>query len=305
MGKSIHTIDSHVTYRKGQVTTGDPDVGKVACGPGTAHPVPATLDQIAEIFYRVRDTKISGGKYTMERTDLPELTYKYEGMFNNASPPAHNYHIGGSGEWLQHVTRGYFFGADSPNKGWLKHHCDPVYTSPIGGDWHDAKDEFCMWPDDDLYTGPTGANHEVVTGYSGGSESAPSFYGPYYKRTLPQTDPTPDIVTYYGDRSRFGFTPEVAFTGAASPFDPAATLYPRISWGNGTWFFGSEFGSEASTGSAEIVLSSSTLLIPIRASRSGYTVSMTSSPRLTVTKWWPYAKPDGSPVWDAETGLST
>ena len=63
MGKNIHTIDSHVTYRKGELTTGTPSKGKVACGPGTAYPVPATLDQIAEIFYRVRNTIISGGEY--------------------------------------------------------------------------------------------------------------------------------------------------------------------------------------------------------------------------------------------------
>ena len=299
MSVEVNTLEFRETYVKGQVTTGDPDVGFVACGPGTAHPVPATLDQIAEIFYRVRDTKISGGEYTMESTELP---YKYAGLFNTGPLPAHNYHIEQSGDWLQHVIRGYSFGAESPNEGWLKHHCDPVYTSPIGGDFHDAKDEFCMWPDDDVYTGSMGANHEILTGYSGGSVSAPSVYGPYYKRTWLRPDPTPDVVTYYGDRSTFVFYPQVAFTGAASPFDPAATLYPRIFWGNNTWFFGSEFGSEASTGSAEIVLSSSTLLIPIRASRSGYTVNMTSPPKLTVTKWWPYAKPDGSPVWNSTTG---
>lgn len=304
MGKNIHTIDSHVTYRKGELTTGTPSKGRVACGPGTAYPVPATLDQIAEIFYRVRNTEMSGGEYTAEHATYPEYNLKYEGLFNTGSIPAHNYHIDDSGGWQQDVRRGYSFYESSTNKGWLKHHCDPVYTSPIGGDFHDAKDEFCMWPDDGVYVGTRGANHFAGTYSPYSSESAPSVYGPYYKRIYPQPDPTPDEITYRGDSSSFGFSPQVAFIGAVSPFDPAATLYPAISWSNSTWNFNSTFGSEASNGSAEIVLSSSTLLIPIRLYIPAYTTALTSSPRLTVTEWWPYAKPDGSPVWNAATGLS-
>jgi hypothetical protein len=143
--------------------------------------------------------------------------------------------------------------------------------------------------------------------------SAPSAYGPYRKREersyFEEEDGSisyDDETSYDGDISDFVFSPQVAFIGAESPFDPAATLYPGISWRNlnTTYDFTSMFGSEASNGSAEVVLSSSTLLIPIRVAIPDYSVVLTSSPRLTVTKWWPYAKSNGSPAWNENTGAS-
>ena len=335
MGKNIHTIDSHVTYRKGELTTGTPSTGKVACGPGTAYPVPATLDQIAEIFYRVRNTIISGGEYTAEYETEAFRTI-YTGMFNASSPPTHNFRqeqYGGDG-WAQRIRRGHTFSSTSTNEGWIKHHCGPVYTdehSLVFGDYHDAEDEFCMWPDTGVvdlvdisqpfqYLQPgaysphaqVGANHYAENNGSYNA-SPPSAYGPYRKREERTYFEEEDgSISYYdetlydGDTSDFVFNPQVAFIGADSPFDPAATLYPGISWRNltNTYSFTSMFGSEASNGSAEVVLSSSTLLIPIRLYISAYTTALTSSPRLTVTEWWPYANPDGSPVWNAATGLS-
>jgi len=331
MGVQVNTIDSHVTYRKGELTTGTPSTGKVACGPGTAYPVPATLDQIAEIFYRVRNTIISGGEYTAEYA-TEALRIRYTGMFNASSPPAHNFQQEqyNGGGWAQTIRRGHTFSSTSTNEGWIKHHCGPVYTDEYAsyfGDYHDAEDEFCMWPDTGVvnlvdidqpfqYLQPSaysphtqvGANHYAENSGSY-NVSAPSAYGPYRvteERTYFEDDPMNDETWYDGDTSDFVFNPQVAFVGADSPFDPAATLYPGISWRNisNTYDFTSMFGSEASNGSAEVVLSSSTLVIPIRVAIPDYSVVLTSSPKLTVTEWWPYAKSDGTPAWDADTGAS-
>ena len=331
MAIQVNTIDSHVTYLKGEVTTGTPSTGKVACGPGTAYPVPATLDQIAEIFYRVRKTIISGGEYTAEYA-TESFRIIYTGAFNASSPPTHNYsseQYGGDG-WAQTIRRGHTFSSTSTNKGWIKHHCGPVYSDEYDsyfGDYHDAEDEFCMWPDTGVVDladinipvgsysvseTPVGANHYIEN--NGSFNASPtSAYGPYRKREertyFEEEDGSTsyyDETSYDGDMSDFVFSPRVAFIGAESPFDPAATLYPAITWRNdsNTYDFTSMFGSEASNGSAEVVLSSSTLVIPIRVSITDYSVGLTSSPKLTVTKWWPYAKSNGSPAWDANTGAS-
>jgi hypothetical protein len=52
---------------KGQVTSGTPDEGFVACGDGTAFPMEVTLDQLAEIFYRVKSSETSSGSVTFQQ----------------------------------------------------------------------------------------------------------------------------------------------------------------------------------------------------------------------------------------------
>ena len=299
MSAGIHTNDLRFAFV--EKTAGE-------VGDGTAYPVPATLDQIAEIFYRVRNTIISGGEWSGVHTNFPDTYPKYVGFFNANSPPDHNYHKSGSSEWSQEVRRGYSFNASSPNVGWLEHHCDPVYSSPIGGDFHDAKDEFCMWPDDGvnsatLYGG--GFNHLAKSSTFGGLGSdseSPFIYGPYFKAT--EVD---DSIRYYGSDCRFVVYPQVAFIGADSPFDPAATLYPAIVFTSFSVYFvsfSSIFADDGEgAGTAEVVLSSGTLVIPIRLNGDGYTLTLTSSPRLTVTEWWPYAKDSPAvPVWNSATG---
>ena len=60
MADHVTIFDHRITYLPGQVTTGTPDTGFVACGSGTAYPLLVTLDQLAEIMYRVRDCSATG-----------------------------------------------------------------------------------------------------------------------------------------------------------------------------------------------------------------------------------------------------
>jgi hypothetical protein len=59
-GQGVFTPELRFQWVKGQVTSGTPDEGFVACGDGTAFPMEVTLDQLAEIMYRVRDSVCTG-----------------------------------------------------------------------------------------------------------------------------------------------------------------------------------------------------------------------------------------------------
>jgi len=59
---AVHTAMTRFTFVKGWLTGGtDPADGSVECGHGTAFPMEVTLDQVAEIFYRVKDAWFTGG----------------------------------------------------------------------------------------------------------------------------------------------------------------------------------------------------------------------------------------------------
>jgi len=100
MANGVFTRNKRFEWVDGQVTNGTPDEGFVACGDGTAFPMEVTLDQIAEIFYRVKDAWFTGGQAdwkidvfgtpsasfsaptsapTNRRLDIDSLTYQQRG----------------------------------------------------------------------------------------------------------------------------------------------------------------------------------------------------------------------------------
>jgi len=52
------------TFVKGEITSGTPATGYVACGNGTAFPMLVTIKQLDEIFYRVKDARFTDGSVT-------------------------------------------------------------------------------------------------------------------------------------------------------------------------------------------------------------------------------------------------
>jgi hypothetical protein len=66
MSQGVYTPDLRVKFVKGwhaDEEEADPEDGRVECGHGTRYPMEATLDQIAEIYYRVKDAKFTGGYF--------------------------------------------------------------------------------------------------------------------------------------------------------------------------------------------------------------------------------------------------
>lgn len=63
MGNRVTTPNLRFEFVSGWMTGGtDPADGSVECGDGTAFPMEVTLDQVAEIFYRVKDAWFTAGQ---------------------------------------------------------------------------------------------------------------------------------------------------------------------------------------------------------------------------------------------------
>jgi len=317
MGKQINTIESPITFLKGEVTTDTPSNGYTACGPGTTYPAQASLYQIGEMFLRCRNTVIEQYEVIHKRTDI---AYESSTLFNSKiNPPKQNFIDGRSDrkqlkEWKQFVSRGrYFSSSNGSNSGWLSANCDQSYSAisdglgyPTDAKYYDAKDELCVWPPEGVFQGDYlqgGLSH--VCGHFGFDQySPPSTYGAYRKNfTKRQIDDYRPETDYGYANIQFLSFPEVAFVGGDTPFSAGVKLYPNI-------FFLDEINGHSSFdsdrpfgGLAEIVLSSGTLSFPVYLTKSSHvTTQLVKPPRLKVTEWWPYAKSDGSPAWDAATG---
>ena len=296
MSKGVFTRSKLFTFVKGMVTNGTPPEGVVACGSGTSYPVVATLDQIAEMFYRVRNTKITGYEVYQEHANYPTLNSKYWALFNSNNIPATNVVRAQGIDFRRGIY--LLYDADSNLNGWVANHYGAVYQDVYGTKYADAKDELAMWP-------PYGASPQNMHHHSSNYffEETDN-YGPYSKRELPAN--YGGSVNFFPGSVTFAFPRTVAYVGGDYPFSAGVTLYPYITFRDNYWNHTSVFGGEVSSdGYAEVVLSSGTLFIPIYLQPlSGYSAQLVTAPRLEVTEWWPYAKGSPAvPVWDKDTGL--
>jgi hypothetical protein len=91
MPQAVHTRNKRFEWVKGWLTGGaDPEDGSVECGEGTAFPMEVTLDQLAEIMYRVRDAQWVSGTATRikQYLDDPEIsTFTAVTTFTSYPPP--------------------------------------------------------------------------------------------------------------------------------------------------------------------------------------------------------------------------
>lgn len=113
MSTRVATSLLRFEFVKGETTSGTPAPGFVACGDGTAFPMEVTLDQLAEIMYRVRDARWVSGTATQTLSYLnddlaPEALIAVV-TFTGYSPPSEKVELWSSESELDaaYTRRGY------------------------------------------------------------------------------------------------------------------------------------------------------------------------------------------------------
>jgi len=277
---AVSIVENRVYYVRGEETSGAPSSGYVACGAGTEFPLKVTRQELFEIYYRVKDAKFSGSLSAAYAFTTLEL------LFSTTPPPA-TYYSGTTSDVI--VQRAY---ADQG-------------TPPAN--LTNTKE---MWSA--LHSTPSGIlSHGIAIGLTHYAESFSVPLSDYYPYGL-----NVGGTTEWTARAEIAFGRRVAFVDNAAngnPFDPANDLWIEMSFAAYTedsvaakvdvYTLSTGGANEGPSGSLSIVLSNSTVTVPLIAEQFSFLVSASSSLSLVATEWWPYETTEGYPAWDANTGL--
>ena len=294
MGTQIDTIESRIRFVKKESA----DVGD-----GTAWPMLVTLDQLAEIMYRVRDAWFTAGSikvYGKTLTIQAGTTYPLvssisvdDSLYGTSYFYARGYNVSGTldGAFTSHFAAPY-----------------SIYST----DYQDCNSEIGIWfPDYGIIGSPiisAGGLTDFRCGFShivGCENSDPwSYIPPDVYTAIGIHDDAPDVSNTPA-RLVVNFTGEVAYVGD-NPFDPAAEIYLGVEM-NGSMsgggvrtkidgYYTDDTGANFVLGLAGGDSVSCKLY-------SGVTHDSIGDFVLQAQKWWPYAKSNGSPAWSETTGL--
>lgn len=305
--QGVFTHEYRTQFVTGWLTGGtDPADGSVECGDGTEFPLLVTLDQLAEILYRVRDAWFTAGELVYDPAPFVSVS------ISTADPPA----VGDVRVVSELVSgdetvsaRGYFAedaAVVAPWGGYFQAAYTPAYLVP---DIRDVGDnERAIWiPSSELTWGSTSFPVIVGTGsISWGTAFAHYLYS--YGDTSSSTEYRIVSPGSAVNPSLYLSSPlEVAWFGGVSPFDPASTLYLRMKFEIFTAvdMMVSSIYSGYPSGNLVIELSTDAVQFPLYLSSLANTLSASVAYDFVITakEWWPYAKgiPD-TPVWDSLTG---
>jgi hypothetical protein len=300
---AVSLVEPRVKFVKGWLTGGtDPEDGSVECGDGTNFCLEVTLDQLAEIAYRVRDGWFTAGSATFGGITVAIGGSAPMSRFASSEDPATIF------------GRGYTFipnelGVVSyhPNDNHLTTAYNPFDGTPDPDGHRDLKDtsEAALWMSYDAGTGfqllwanTTALNISMDCGsFNGDPATAPHGCFPL--------SPDPDD----GSCSLgFAVSPRCAYVGADDPHDPDVRLFLFCVFG---FYAISEEGSIDVAHFPQnefdvlldfdlvIELADSTLHVPLY----GEADTGTNADFVwTATKWWPYKTKAGDPAWDEDTG---
>lgn len=307
MSVGVFTRMKRVKFVSGWETGGtDPADGSVECGDGTAYPLEVTPAQLAEIFYRVKDSKLTGS-----------VTETFDGTVNiigfSGTPDAALVSGVIATDWDWFVQRGYSTDDVTGFSGMF----GSVYTASGGyagsGSFYDvAADERAMWIPDSAavdFNGPThwrtGFSHLFNSTGTANMASMPSWYLAYH-----------DLDGYiFGASASLIFNGRVAWlddNSSGNPFDPANRLFIGLEFTASDVAYAGLYqistnnavvSNTLTTGSLfELELSNSVVLsCPFFCSSNGSGITYSGNIRAVATEWWPYAKAGGA-VWNTGTG---
>lgn len=291
-------------------------------GDGTAFPMRATTDQVAEVFYRVKDSWFTAGEVDLGTTGKISVY----GTLAVGDP----FVFGGGGEYRERA-----YGIQKIDA-WANedYYFQDTYTSgiPDFAYAYDVDDkELALYKDNDgvnLPQAPTSlfiepdvefdanvTNYPAITFRCGFShlhncESLPTANYGIYAYPL-GTSPSDSTET----KSSVVFSGQVAWvdvTNSGNPFDPLNELYIGVRFSALT-FYGSaapplwigtddDYYTDPLNCDFVIELSNSTLRCPMYCDIFiGFVGS--SDFVMTAQEWWPYAKDNpAAPVWNTATG---
>lgn len=288
--RGIFTPLLRATFVKGEVTTGTPTDGFVACGDGTAFPMLVTLKQLEEIMYRVKDAWFTGGNIAWISSSSVS-----DSVYASTTAPAHRSYIERGTFIFKNQRRGYSTDTINPFVG-------PAYDRGDGNlAWDISDSEYGMFTN------------------SGFGSFSPFEYGSFN-----QNDVSPgsdwwsrqyEVVVDISNRvAVVRVSPTDGFFAPTNKFYLELNFY--ISWGMG---YGYVYGSTNASYFGDSSLLSNVCRYVIRLSPcdgsndiscpfyfgpSEEVSSPTASDFIHKAKeWWPYAKDSPpTPVWSSTTG---
>lgn len=326
-GKYMPTsiVEPRVKFIKGWLTGGtDPDDGSVECGPLTDYPMIVTLDQLTEIFYRVKAAWFTQG--TLEvgfgriiaNPGTLAAPGNYEGwsviskgyMVEGTVPPAFSsWFTGGFANselamWAP--IGGIHWSTDNATNPPTYYHGNYATAERLPAKWSHVNFDYIIDYVTIYNAAHTGFNFS--TGATGVVKPAGatvyaelrSYEGEWY----PNWADAALIISRY-----------VAYTDADHPFDPSAKLYLGIRFevltDSGelqltTAKVTGTYGATAIESSVKLKLKLSGEAMPeCVIGAAGYgTEPVTGTDFILAAKeWWPYATTTGSAAWDTTTGL--
>lgn len=305
MGQDIKIIPLKVTFTKDG-----------PLGDGSYAPLRVTLDQLAEIWYRVKDSKITACDISFEDQTM---------LFQDGTLPSPNSTSDGAEypTYCDHGIRvGYIDGEIDPKtEAWADTYFGEGYLVP--NPFPDPETEptirdiltgeLGIWSPDPSVTSGCGMSHSLgwyPSDYPATDElSPPSGYAVYATYTTAPEPPDPPVEYFTAAGFSVYFIPMVSWAGADSPFSPDAELWAWVSvdLSVASIFSGAlslssyNDGSASYVGDLELALSSEVLTVKLYTTSEG--VAFNENPRLSAIEWWPYKNGvTGGPVWNTFTG---
>lgn len=293
MGNRVTTPDLRFEFVNGWLTGGtDPADGSVECGDGTAFPMQVMLDQVAEIFYRVKDAWFTGGSASWEISGSPQT-------INAATDAPANRTLEIDGSTYQ--KRGYTILDAYPYNG-------PTYDAGIGNYYSDIADnENGMWKDawnDPDHVDAFSYEQDDPNSIQGGDpewwgDTGLGVYAKVFRGkrvAVVKADPADGL---YAPTNQFFLEIEMYwFDYGIVPFGGSTNIY------NSQGGFG-DFSSRAVLISNYILrLATGDATCPVYFDALGSTNETGTDFIHEPQVWWPYAKNNPAvPVWDSATGL--
>lgn len=292
MGNRVTTPNLRFEFVNGWMTGGtDPADGSVECGDGTAFPMEVTLDQVAEIFYRVKDAWFTGGSASWDVFGSPQTLNA-----STSAPANRSLEIDG----VTYQTRGYTILDAYPYNG-------ATYDAGIGNYYSDIADnENGLWKDAwndpdhvDAFSFEQDDPNSIQTGDPNwwGMASAGAFAKVYRGKRVAvvKLDPADGL---YAATNKFYLEIEMYwFDYGVIPFGASTNIY------NSQGGFG-DFSSRAINICNYILrLQTGDATCPVYFDALGSSNETGTDFIHEPQEWFPYAKDNPAvPVWDSATG---